>query len=102
MGPESNTILERGMSGKDWPVSTICKYAVFIWFGASLFSQSVYMGFNGRPYDANLLLESIGPFAWIIITIELVVWTIVAIFLGGKIVNRVKINPSDMQVSESV
>ena len=60
------------------------------------------MGFNGRPYDANLLLESIGPFAWIIITIELAVWTIVAIFLGGRIVNRVKINPSEMQVSESV
>ena len=102
MGPELDTILESDMSRKDWPVSTISKYAVFIWFGASLFSQSVYMGFNGRPYDANLLLESIGPFAWIIITIELAVWTIVAIFLGGRIVNRVKINPSEMQVSESV
>ena len=30
----------------------------------SLFSQSLYMAFNGTPYDANMLLNSVGPFAW--------------------------------------
>ena len=39
----------------------------FCLFGASLFSQSLYMAFNGTLYDANLLLESAGPFAWIMI-----------------------------------
>ena len=62
----------------DWAVSTMCWYAVFIWFGASLFSQSLYMAFNGAPYDANMLLNSVGPFAWVVIGFELLVWGFLA------------------------
>ena len=86
----------------DWSVSTMSWYAVFIWFGASLFSQSVYMAFNGQPYDANLMLESAGPFAWVLIAIELFVWAIVAIFFGGKVLNRVQVKGSEMAPADAI
>ena len=30
-------------------MSTLLWYAIFVWFASSLFSQSVYMAFNGVP-----------------------------------------------------
>ena len=87
---------------RDWPLSTICWYAVFVWFGASLFSQSLYMAFNGEPYNANIILESAGPFAWLIITIEVLVWGIVVLFFGRKVVNRFQSSPPEIALSENV
>ena len=72
----------------DWPLSTICWYAIFVWFGASLFSQSVYLGIYGTPYDANVILDSIGPFAWIIIAIEVCIWVTLAVLLILKFSDR--------------
>lgn len=86
----------------DWAVSTMCWYAVFIWFGASLFSQSLYMAFNGVPYDANTLLNSVGPFAWVLIGIELFVWGFLALALGGKFVNRFSVPPQEIVSQENV
>ena len=86
----------------DWAVSTMCWYAVFIWFGASLFSQSLYMAFNGVPYDANTLLNSVGPFAWVLIGIELFVWVFLALALGGKFVNRFSVPPQEIVSQENV
>jgi len=73
----------------DWAISTISWYAVFVWFGASLFSQVVFLAFNGVPYDANLMLEAAGPFAWIIIGVEIVVWALIAILVIAKFINRI-------------
>jgi len=87
---------------EDWSVSTMSWYAVFIWFGASLFSQSVYMAFNGQPYDANLMLESAGPFAWVLVAIEVFVWGIVALFFGGKVFNRIQVTSSEISSSDTV
>ena len=87
---------------KDWALSTICWYAVFVWFGASLFSQSLYMALNGTPYDANLLLESAGPFAWIMIGIEIVVWGFLALVIGGKVVNRIQVPTQEIASSEQI
>ena len=87
---------------EDWALSTICWYAVFIWFGASLFSQSLYMAFNGTPYDSNMLLTSIGPFAWVVIGIELLVWGFLALALGGKFVNRFGVSAEEISSQESV
>ena len=84
---------------RDWAISTMCWYAVFIWFGASLFYQSLYMAFNGAPYDANMLLNSVGPFAWVVIGIELLVWGFLALALGGKFVNRFNV-PSQENASQ--
>ena len=87
---------------EDWAISTMCWYAVFIWFGASLFSQSLYMAFNGTPYDANILLNSVGPFAWILIGIELFVWGFLALALGGKLVNRFNVTTQEIPSQDNV
>ena len=87
---------------EDWSFSTMCWYAVFIWFGASLFSQSLYMAFNGAPYEANQLLSSIGPYAWVIIGIELVVWAFVAFAVGRKVVNRFQVSTHEIATSDQI
>ena len=94
--------MKESVGSEDWSISTMCWYAVFIWFGASLFSQSLYMAFNGTPYEANQLLDSIGPYAWIVIGIEFVVWTCLAIAVGGKVVNRIQVNPQEIAPSEQI
>lgn len=87
---------------RDWAVSTMCWYAVFIWFGASLFSQSLYMAFNGTPYDASMLLNSVGPFAWVVIGIELLVWGFLAFAFVGKFVNRFNVPTQEIASQENV
>ena len=102
MGRSQLNTMEGVQMSKDWSLSTMTWYAIFIWFGASLFSQSVYMAFNGQPYDANLMLESAGPFAWVLIAIELFVWAIVAIFFGGKVLNRVQVKGPEMTPADAI
>ena len=90
--------MEELANREDWSFSTICWYAVFIWFGASLFSQSLYMARNGTPYEANQLLDSIGPYAWAIIGIEFVVWAFVAFAIGRKVVIASRFIPMKSQL----
>jgi len=87
---------------EDWALSTISWYAVFVWFGASLFSQVGYMAINGVPYDAKLLLAAAGPFAWVIIGLEVIVWAIIAIFITGKVTNRLNVNAHEMVQSDVI
>ena len=94
--------MESAKAREDWAISTMCWYAVFIWFGASLFSQSLYMAFNGSPYDANMLLESVGPFAWVVIGIELLIWGFLALALGGKFVNRLNVSTKEINPQENI
>ena len=74
----------------DWSISVMSWYAVLIWFGASLFSQVAYLAIYGSPYDTNMLLDAAGPFAWLLIGIEIIVWTIMAAFVGKKVSNRIQ------------
>ena len=67
-----------------------------------LCSQSLYMAFNGTPYDANMLLNSVGPFAWVVIGIELLVWGFLAFAIGGKFVNRFNVPTQEITSQESV
>ena len=87
------------MSIKGWDdISTkVCWAAIFIWFGANLLSQAVYLGFNGVPYDANQMLLSLGNWYWGFVIIELFVW----IIFGSMIVKKFKIKPLDEPVIES-
>ena len=94
--------METSIEREDWSLSTMCWYAVFIWFGASLFSQSLYMALNGTPYEANQLLESIGPYAWIIIGVEFIVWAFLAIAIGGRILNRMQVNTPEIVSSDQI
>tara|TARA_B100000482_G_scaffold95425_1_gene68599 strand:+ start:582 stop:854 length:273 start_codon:yes stop_codon:yes gene_type:complete len=87
--------MEKTEGKEDWALSTISWYAIFVWFGASLFSQVVYMAFNGMPYDANLMLESAGPIAWIVIGLEVLAWIFIVVFFSGKVVNRLNVKPHE-------
>tara|TARA_B100001540_G_C15271471_1_gene401686 strand:+ start:135 stop:329 length:195 start_codon:yes stop_codon:yes gene_type:complete len=60
------------------------------------------MAFNGTPYDANLLLKSAGPFAWIMIGIEIVVWGFLALVIGGKVANRIQVSGKEITSSEQI
>ncbi len=58
----------------DWPLGNILWFAVLVWFSSSLLSQSAYMAIHGLPYDAVSMLESLGPFYYLIIALEVAMW----------------------------
>lgn len=55
--------------------------AVAIWFSASLLSQIAYIGTHGVPYEATNLLSTIGPWSWILLTVELGVWMMAGVLV---------------------
>lgn len=69
-------------------MSTVMWYAIFVWFASSLFSQSLYMAFNGVPYDAVALLQNLGPVYYLVLAIELVVWISLGSLLVKKVVTK--------------
>ena len=71
-------------------MSTVMWYAIFVWFASSLFSQSLYMAFNGVPYDAVALLQNLGPVYYMVLAIELVVWISLGSLLVKKVVNKTR------------
>ena len=71
-------------------MSTVMWYAIFVWFASSLFSQSLYMAFNGVPYDAVALLQNLGPAYYIVLAIELIVWISLGSLLVKKVVTKTR------------
>lgn len=71
-------------------MSTVMWYAIFVWFASSLFSQSLYMAFNGVPYDAVALLQNLGPVYYLVLAIELVVWISLGSLLVKKVVTKTR------------
>ena len=59
---------------EDWPLGNILWFAVLVWFSSSVLSQSAYMAIHGLPYDAVSMLESLGPFYYVIIALEIAMW----------------------------
>ena len=59
---------------EDWPLGNILWFAVLVWFSSSVLSQSAYMAIYGLPYDAVSMLESLGPFYYVIIALEIAMW----------------------------
>ena len=58
----------------DWPLGTSLRFAVLVWFSSSLLSQSAYIAIHGLPYDAVTMLKSLGPFYYLVVALELVMW----------------------------
>ena len=71
-------------------MSTVMWYAIFVWFASSLFSQSLYMAFNGVPYDAVALLQNLGPVYYLVLALELVVWISLGSLLVKKVVTKTR------------
>ncbi|MEL0331545.1 MAG: hypothetical protein VW982_04940 [Candidatus Poseidoniales archaeon] len=59
---------------EDWPLGNILWFAVLVWFSSSLLSQSAYMAIHGLPYDAVSMLESLGPFYYVVVLLEVAMW----------------------------
>ena len=80
-----NKIFGRASNALSSPLITrLMIFVAAIWFGASLLSQALYMGFYGKPYDSLLLLEIMGPYYALIIVIELLIWAIIGLMLVNK------------------
>ena len=58
----------------DWPLGNILWFAVLVWFSSSLLSQSAYIAIHGLPYDAVSMLESLGPFYYLVLLLEIIIW----------------------------
>ena len=66
-------------------INRIIMFTAIIWFGASILSQALYMGFNGRPYDSMMMIELLGPFYLLVIVIELMIWALIGLVLVNKL-----------------
>ena len=75
-------------------MSTLMWYAIFVWFASSLFSQSLYMAFNGVPYDAVARLQNLGPIYYLVLLIELFVWISLGSLLVKKVLKKTGVSPS--------
>ena len=75
-------------------MSTLMWYTIFVWFASSLFSQSLYMAFNGVPYDAVALLQNLGPIYYLVLLIELFVWISLGSLLVKKVLKKTGVSPS--------
>jgi hypothetical protein len=58
---------------------------IYIWFGASILSQALHIGFHGVPYDSTLLIALLGPWYLLVIILEALVWAILGMILLSKI-----------------
>tara|TARA_A100001037_G_scaffold100608_1_gene91645 strand:+ start:155 stop:421 length:267 start_codon:yes stop_codon:yes gene_type:complete len=70
---------------------------IFIWFGANLLSQALYLGFNGEPYDANQILMSLGVWYWVCIVLELIIW----LTFGSLIVQKFTVDVAEKRFVDS-
>lgn len=57
---------------------------VLAWFSASLLSQAAYIGTHGMPYDATILIHSLGQWSWVLIALEGIIWLMVGKLLFNK------------------
>ena len=67
----------RGYSMMGWAT-------VAIWFSASLISQLLYIRTHGSPYAAENLLSALGPWSWVLVTLELGIWMMVGILVAQR------------------
>lgn len=80
------SILNRVSKAISSPLANrIIMFTAIIWFGASILSQALYMGFNGRPYDSMMMIEFLGPFYLLVIVIELMIWALIGLVLVNKL-----------------
>ncbi len=80
-----NEIFSKASNALSSPLATRLTIIIAaIWFGASLLSQALYMGFYGMPYDSMLLLKIMGPYYALLIVIELLIWAMIGMMLVNK------------------
>ena len=86
----SNMTLESILNRVSMAISSplanrIIMFTALIWFGASILSQALYMGFNGQPYDSMRMIGFLGPFYLLVIVVELIIWALIGLVLVNKL-----------------
>lgn len=71
--------------------SSLLFWMVSIWIASNLFSQAVYMGFNGVPYSGIEMVQSLGAWYYILVAIEIFVWIYVGIHLSMKVFRNLQV-----------
>lgn len=70
--------------GKESKTTKVGWGAVMVWFSANVLSQAAFIGTHGVPYNADAMLATLGPWSWLLVTIELGVWLIVGVLVYQK------------------
>jgi len=87
---------------EDWSGATIGWYAIVIWFCANLLSQAVHMGIYGMPYDSYMLIGQLGPFAWIVISVEIMFWLVVSASIAVKVTKRLSETNESLKIKGKI
>ena len=72
---------------------------VSIWIASNLFSQAVYMGFNGVPYSGIEMIQSLGPWYYVLVGLEIIAWMYVGIHLKIKIFRHLQVQATPQTTS---
>lgn len=79
--------------------STLLFWMVSIWIASNLFSQAVYMGFNGVPYSGIEMIQSLGPWYYVLVGLEIIAWMYVGIHLSIKLIRNLQVKATPQTTS---
>ena len=72
---------------------------VSIWIASNLFSQAVYIGFNGTPYSGIEMIQSLGLWYYVVIVFEILAWIFVGIHLSLKVIRNLQVKATPQTAS---
>lgn len=79
--------------------SSLLFWMVSIWIASNLFSQAVYMGFNGVPYSGIDMIQSLGPWYYVLVGLEIIAWMYVGIHLSIKLIRNLQVKATPQTTS---
>ncbi len=79
--------------------SSLLFWMVSIWIASNLFSQAVYMGFNGTPYSGIEMIQSLGPWYYVVVGFEILAWIFVGIHLSLKVIRNLQVKATPQTAS---
>ena len=72
---------------------------VSIWIASNLFSQAVYIGFNGTPYSGIEMIQSLGMWYYVVVVFEILAWIFVGIHLSLKVIRNLQVKATPQTAS---
>jgi len=79
--------------------SSLLFWMVSIWIASNLFSQAVYMGFNGVPYSGIEMIQSLGPWYYVLVGLEIIAWMYFGIHLTIKVFRNLQVKATPQTTS---
>ena len=79
--------------------SSVLFWMVSIWIASNLFSQAVYIGFNGTPYSGIEMIQSLGSWYYVVVVFEILAWIFVGIHLSLKVIRNLQVKATPQTAS---